>query len=243
MKLPLFFISDIHLSLKNSEEENKKRNFLIDFIHHVTEKKGSLFIVGDLFDFWFEYKYVMPKAYFDILAAFHQARSEGVDIYFIPGNHDYWTRDFAEKTIFTKVFHNGFTLETDGKRFLITHGDGLLTRDTGYRIIKKLFRNKVFVFLYRCLHPDLGYMLAQLISRTGNHNPHSEEYNQSVIKELKEIAQNHKDNGIDYIIMGHYHQTKMVDLGHGFLIVLGDWIRFHSFGYFDGNEFSLNYWR
>ena len=243
MNSPLFFISDIHLSLTNSEEEKQKRNHLINFIHHVTEKKGSLFIVGDLFEFWFEYKFVMPKAYFDILTAFHQARSNGVEIYFIPGNHDYWTREFAEKTIFTQVFQDGYTLELNSKKFLIIHGDGLLSRDMGYRALRKLFRNRLFVFLYRWLHPDLGYKIAQWISRTGNHRSHSDEYNEAVIRELKEIAQDHGNNGVDYIIMGHYHQTKQVDLENGSLVILGDWLRFHSFGYFDGNEFSLNYWR
>ena len=243
MRLPLFFISDIHLHLTNSGEEKEKRELLINFIHHVSEQKGSLFIVGDLFDFWFEYKYVMPKAYFDILSACYQAKSNGVEIYFIPGNHDYWTRDFAEKTVFAEVYHDGHTLEVNGKRFLIIHGDGLLSRDAGYRTLKRLFRNRFFVFLYRWLHPDLGYKVAQWISNTGDHKPHSEEYNKTVIDELKKFAQNHENNGFDYIIMGHYHQTKRVNLEQGTLIILGDWIRLHSFGYFDGKKFSLNYWR
>ena len=243
MNLPLFFISDIHLSLTNSDEEKQRRNDLIEFIRHVTEQKGSLFIVGDLFDFWFEYKYVMPKAYFDILSTFYQARSKGIEIYIIPGNHDYWTREFAEEILFTQVYPEGYSLESNGKKFLIFHGDGLLSRDTGYRVLRKLLRNRLFVFLYRWLHPDWGYAIARWISKTGDHSPHSDEYNELVIKELKEIGQNHGNNGVDYIVMGHYHQTKQVNLENGSLVILGDWIRFHSFGYFDGNEFSLNYWR
>lgn len=243
MNLPLFFISDIHLGLKNSNTELQKRERLIDFIHHVAEKRGSLFIVGDLFDFWFEYKYVMPKAYFDVLAALYQARRQNVDIYFVPGNHDYWTREFAEKTIFTEVYSDGHTLELDGKKFLIVHGDGLLSRDGGYRVLRRLFRNRLFVFLYRWLHPDWGYAIARWISKTGDHRPHSQEFNDTVVRELRQFAENHDNEGVDYIVMGHYHQARQIDLGDASLIILGDWLRYDSFGYFDGNEFSLNYWR
>lgn len=243
MNLPLFFVSDIHLSLTNSEDEEYKRKQLIDFLRHISEAKGSLFIVGDLFDFWFEYKYVMPRAYFDVLTALYQVKSSGVDIYFVPGNHDFWTGDFAEKTIFTDVYPEGSVFSVNGKKFLIVHGDGLLSRDGGYRALRWLFRNKVFVFFYRLLHPDLAYSIAKWISNKGDHTPHTDEYNDTVIQELTDYAQNHGNNGVDFVIMGHYHQAKEVDLGNGSLVVLGDWLKFHSFGYFDGNEFSLNYWR
>ncbi|MEE9166334.1 MAG: UDP-2,3-diacylglucosamine diphosphatase [Candidatus Neomarinimicrobiota bacterium] len=240
---PLFFISDIHLGLKNSNYELRKRERLAEFVRHVVEKKGSLFIVGDLFDFWFEYKYVMPKAYFDILTVLYEAKRKGVKIYFIPGNHDYWTGEFAEKIIFTEVYPDGCTLEFNGKRFHIIHGDGLLSRDGAYRALRRLFRNKLFVFFYRWLHPDWGYSIAKWISRTGNHKAHSEEYDEAVLKELKEFASNHGSDGVDFVIMGHYHQARQVDLGSTSLVILGDWLKYHSFGYFDGNEFSLNYWR
>ena len=185
----------------------------------------------------------MAKAYFDVLTALYRARLNGVDIYFIPGNHDFWTGEFAEDILFTKVYPKGHIFEVNGKKLLIIHGDGLLSRDKGYRVLRGLFRNRLFVALYRILHPDLGYTFARWISKAGNHTPHSDEYNQAVVTELKEVARNHNNQGIDYIVMGHYHQAKKVSLGDGSLVILGDWISLNSFGYFDGDEFSLNYWR
>lgn len=243
MKHPLYFISDIHLRLTISEIEKEKRRHLKNFINHVQEKNGSLFIVGDLFDFWFEYNYVIPKAYFDVLATLHEAKKNGLDIYYIPGNHDFWVKDFASETLFTQIYPDGFTLECQGKKFFITHGDGLLSRDRGYRIFKKIITSRFFIFLFHWVHPDLGYKFAHWFSRRSRHYEHPEEYNIAVISELTEYANNHFQDGIDYFITGHYHQTKEVDTDNGKLIVLGDWISYRSFGYFDGEELSLNYWR
>jgi UDP-2,3-diacylglucosamine hydrolase len=136
MKLPLYFISDVHLNLNDSANEVEKRERLIEFVLYVSKTGGTLFIVGDLFDFWFEYKYVMPKAYFDVLTALNDAKSNGVDLHFIPGNHDCWGREFLDETLFKKVYPEGATLDIKGKRFLICHGDGLLSWDRGYRVLR-----------------------------------------------------------------------------------------------------------
>lgn len=243
MNLPLFFISDIHLRLSRSEEEKAKRNQLVAFVDHVIERGGTLFIVGDLFDFWFEYKYVMPKAYFDVLTALYRARLKGVDIFFVPGNHDFWYLDFMKENIFTGVSTDGYSIEVNGKKFSILHGDGLLSWDRGYRLLRSLIRNRAFISLYRWLHPDIGYIIGRAISRSGRHHVHTQEYNDTVIGELKEFARTRIEDGVDFVVMGHYHQVRKVDLGSGTLMVLGDWIRYRSFGYFDGHDLSLNYWR
>ncbi|MFQ6615685.1 MAG: UDP-2,3-diacylglucosamine diphosphatase [Fidelibacterota bacterium] len=243
MNLPLFFVSDIHLRLSPSEDEKTKRDQLIAFIDHVVDKEGTLFIVGDLFDFWFEYKFVMPKAYFDVLTALYRARLKGVDIFFVPGNHDFWFLDFMQKNIFSDISSDGYSIEVSGKKFEILHGDGLLSWDRSYRLLRGLLHSRIFVSLYRWLHPDIGYVIGRAISRSGRHHVHTQEYNDAVIGELKEFAGTYFQDGTDFVIMGHYHQVRKVDLGNGTLIVLGDWIRYRSFGYFDGRELSLNYWR
>ena len=168
MKLPLYFISDVHLSMNGSASEAEKRRHLSKFIGHVAETSGTLFIVGDLFDFWFEYKHVIPKAYFDILTVLNEAKLNGVDLHFVPGNHDFWMREFLDKTLFKEVHSDGVTTEIAGKRFLISHGDGLLSWDRGYRILRSVLRNRLFIFLYRWLHPDLGYAIAKHFSRTSS---------------------------------------------------------------------------
>jgi len=173
MKLPLYFISDVHLNLNSSANEVEKRERLIEFVRYVSKTGGTLFIVGDLFDFWFEYKHVMPKAYFDILTALNDAKLNGVDLHFIPGNHDCWGREFLDETLFNKVYPEGVTLDIKGKRFLISHGDGLLSWDRGYRVLRSVLRNRVFVFLYRWLHPDIGYAIAKNFSRNDDYDHYS----------------------------------------------------------------------
>ncbi len=243
MKLPLFFISDIHLRLTVSDDESEKRKHLINFISHVADEQGTLFVVGDLFDFWFEYKYVIPHAYFDVLTSLHQARLNGVDIFFIPGNHDFWTRDFTQETIFSEIYPDGVSLEESSGKFLIIHGDGLLSWDFGYRTFRKIIRSSLFTWLYRWIHPDIGYAIGRWISRTGRHPAHTKEYDDRVIADLTEYAVEKFRDGMDYIIMGHYHQVKKIKINGGTLVILGDWLTHRSFGYFDGKEFSLNYWR
>lgn len=243
MNLPLFFISDVHLRLSGSEEETVKRNQLGAFINHVVDKRGTLFIVGDLFDFWFEYKFVMPKAYFDVLTDLYRARLKGIDIFFVPGNHDFWYLDFVKDTIFTGVSSDGYSIEVSGKKFKILHGDGLMSWDRGYRLFRGLLRNKIFVGLYRWIHPDIGYLIGRSISRSGRHHVHTQKYNDEVIAELTDFAHTYFQDGADFVVMGHYHQVRKVDAGDGTLVVLGDWIQYRSFGYFDGTELSLNYWR
>ena len=142
----MYFISDVHLSMNGSADEVVKRKHLNKFIHHVIKTGGTLFIVGDLFDFWFEYKYVIPKAYFDVLTILNKAKLNGVSLHFVPGNHDYWGREFLNETLFDKVYPNGITTEVAGKQFHISHGDGLLSWDRGYRTLRSLLRNRIFIF-------------------------------------------------------------------------------------------------
>ena len=126
----------------------------------------------------------MPKAYFDILTVLNDAKLNGVNLHFIPGNHDFWGREFLDETLFNKVYPEGVTLDIKGKRFLITHGDGLLSWDRGYRVLRSVMRNRVFVFLYRWLHPDIGYAIAKNFSRNDDYDRYSAEQKEKIVKEL-----------------------------------------------------------
>jgi len=243
VNLPYFFISDVHLRLIITPEEREKRETLIRFIKHVTDSKGTLIIVGDFFDFWFEYKYVMPKAYFDVLTALYQAKQSGIEIHYVLGNHDFWAADFDHNEIFTNIYKKELIIKINGEKFHVIHGDGLLSKDRSYRILRSIIRNRFFIFLFRLIHPDIGYQIARWVSRRGRHNTYSKEHNDAVVNELSDIAGSFLENDADYVIMGHYHQVKHRNLEKGNLILLGDWIKHRSFGYFDGNDFSMNYWK
>lgn len=242
MDLPLFFISDIHLMLHPQGRENTKQEKLFHFLDHVVKSKGTLFIVGDLFDFWFEYQHVMPKVYFPFLAKLHQVRQAGIEVHFLLGNHDYWVMDFITDTLMTKTYFNDTTFESNGRKFYLTHGDGLLSWDSAYRVLKKIIRNRWFIKCFRSLHPNVGYRFANWISKKGQHYVHTDEYNNRIVEDLMVFAQHKFDNGYNYVITGHYHQTRTVDRDNNKLIILGDWINYYSYAIFDGNDLVLKTW-
>ena len=153
MKLPLYFISDIHLKLTLDKAETDRRKKLYRLLDKICETGGTCFFVGDLFDFYFEYPDVIPKAYIDFYEKASHMKKNGVDLHFKTGNHDHWFLDFLEQNIMTKVYTDDIDMEVNGKRFFITHGDGILSWDHGYRLLKKVIRSKIFITIF------VGYIL------------------------------------------------------------------------------------
>jgi|TARA_Y100000031_G_C8201489_1_gene376407 UDP-2,3-diacylglucosamine hydrolase len=242
MELPLYFISDLHLRLDPSDEEIQRQKRLFHFFRHIAKTKGTLFIVGDLFDFYFEYKDVIPKDYFQFYMEINRLKESGVNTHFILGNHDFWVMDFMKTTLMHKVHDVDLEFTVNEKNFLLTHGDGLLSWDWGYRILKKIIRSRLFVWCYRWLHPNLGYWIAKKISGDRKHYIHSDEYNDKVLNDLEVFAQDKIENGVDYILCGHYHQASEKLISSGKLLILGDWFTFDSYAVFDGENLVLKRW-
>ncbi len=242
METPLYFISDVHLMLKSSAEEEKKQAKLLSFFSHIADTGGSLFILGDFFEFYFEYPHVIPKMFFPILSKLHQLKEAGVEIHFMTGNHDYWIQDFITSFLSTKSYMDDTIITSNGKTFYLTHGDGLLSWDRGYRALKRLIRNRLFIWCYRWVHPTIGYKFAEWISTKGRHYEHTAEYNQKVIAELKAHAETITKDDVDFFICGHYHQTVAEPIEGGQLFILGDWISYCSYGVFDGTTMALKEW-
>ena len=242
METPLYFISDVHLMLNTSVEEEQKRTRLISFFSHISETGGTLFILGDFFEFYFEYPHVIPKAFFPVFSKLFQLKHSGVDIHFIVGNHDYWIQDFITKTLTTKSYMSDTLIKVSGKTFYLSHGDGLLSWDKGYRALKKVIRNKIFIWLYRWLHPTIGYKIADWVSHQGRHYVHTDEYNQKVISELKTHAESIIKDDVDYVVFGHYHQIVDEPVANGRMYIIGDWLRYFSYGVFDGVEMKIEKW-
>ena len=145
MDLPIYFISDIHLMLERSESEVSRQNKLFQFFSFVKESGGTLVINGDLFDFYFEYKDVIPKVYVPFYHEILKLREAGVKVHFVLGNHDYWVRDFITDTLFDYTYFSDTQFEINGKKFYVTHGDGYLSWDLGYRILKSLIHSRIFI--------------------------------------------------------------------------------------------------
>ena len=152
MDLPVYFISDIHLMLKRTESAIKREEILYSFFDHVKNSGGTLFINGDLFDFYFEYQDVIPKVYAPFYYQILKLRESGVKVHYVLGNHDFWVMDFINDYLFDEVYKNDLKIDIAEKTFYITHGDGYLSWDRSYRVLKRFIRSRLFIWLYRSLH-------------------------------------------------------------------------------------------
>lgn len=229
--------------LNRTKSEAKREEILFSFFDHVRKTGGTLIINGDLFDFYFEYKYVIPKVYSHFYYQILKLRESGVKVHYVLGNHDYWVMDFINDTLFDEVYDDDVKIKIGGKTFYITHGDGFLSWDKSYRALKRLIRSRLFIWFYRSLHPSIGYSFANWVSKKGEHYAHSDEYNKKILNEMRIQAKPYLDNGCDYFISGHYHQAKELDMKNGKLLILGDWLNFFSYAKFDGNDLKLCFWK
>ena len=236
----MYFISDVHLGLGSSEEEREKELRLVKFLDHLPNDASQLFIVGDLFDAWFEYRTVIPKGFHRLFVALEDLSSKGVLIHYLAGNHDYWIRDFFPEHLGMKTYHDAFDIVVDGKKIHIHHGDGLASNDTGYRILKKILRNRLNIWLYSWLHPDIGIPLARSSSRKSRHHTSSKTFGED--DNMVRYAQEKINEGYDFVIMGHRHQPVRKELGSGIYINLGDWITHNTYAELQNGEIALKCW-
>ena len=240
----LYFISDIHLHCYHSESETRKKNYLFDFFREVQNNKGILYIVGDMFDFWFEYKHVIPRHFFKVLRYLQEMVESGCEVHILAGNHDYWFESFFPGELGVKVHLEHVEAEFNGKSFLITHADGILKQERGYRFMKKILRNRFIITMFRMIHPDLAFRIAKFFSARSRHltlrNPDLVE---DGLRELLEYGEKKINEGYQYVVTGHFHLPTEHQYEQGKIINLGDWIRYFTFGYFDGDELSLCYWK
>jgi UDP-2,3-diacylglucosamine hydrolase len=233
----IYFISDIHLGLYERSKDRERENLLLAFLDKIKHDCRSLIIVGDLFDYWFEYKYVVPKYFYRTLAKLHELRDSGIEIDYLMGNHDFGHLDFFKNELNIDIHFGDIEREFGSKRFYISHGDGKALNDTGYRILKNILRAKWANKLYRYIHPDLGIRIAAGSSQKSRNYTGKKYYGEQDGMELfaeKKIAE-----GFDYVIMGHRHKLLNKRIGTGYYINLGDWLVNPHYGRFDGENFEL----
>ena len=236
-----YFISDIHLGAGNKKSEKIKERALLNFLDHVGQYGDQLVIVGDLFDFWFEYRSVIPRGYTRAICGLARLRELGKEIHYVAGNHDFWMRNFLNKELGFKIHYDDFELEMNDKRFYIMHGDGVAKHDKGYRFLKRVFRNKINIFLYSLLHPDLGIPLAQWVS--GISRNHTSFSGPPEDHDYVELAMQKFELGFDYFLFGHLHSPKIQMFGQKVYINLGDWINNFTYAIYDGEDLALKTWQ
>lgn len=237
MKESYLFISDIHLGLQSKEIERNKERLLVKFLEYAKVEAKELFIVGDLFDYWFEYKRVYQKGFFRTLTALQDITEAGIKLHYFIGNHDFMHYNFFKEEIGAIVYDNPVERVLNNKKFFIGHGDGLVKNDTGYNILKKIMRNKTLQSLYSWIHPDIGIAIASNTSKSSRGYTAKKDY--GGLDGLFEAAQNKIDAGFDYVIFGHLHQRQFEKYKNGTYINLGSWLDAPCYGIFDDNNFKI----
>lgn len=244
-KEKIFFLSDFHLGAPNAAKSLEREKNIVRFLDEIKMEATEIFILGDLFDFWYEYRRVVPRGFVRILGKLAELTDKGIRIHFFVGNHDMWMKDYFQKELNITVYFEPHPFEYEGKRFLIGHGDGLGPGDKGYKFIKKLFRNPTCQWLFGILPPAIGIGMADYFSRksraqTGmTDETFLGEDKEWLVIYSKEIL---KQQHFDYFVFGHRHLPLDIKLSENSRYVnLGDWIKYNSYAVFENGELSLRY--
>jgi UDP-2,3-diacylglucosamine hydrolase len=237
MRDTIYFVSDLHLGAGTPSEEERKKEKFIRFLQLVRQNGKALYIVGDLFDFWFEYKNAIPKTELELLVALKNITLMGVPVIYLAGNHDYWHRDFFQKYLGVTIEKGDVVLNHEGEKSFVTHGDGKARSDWGYRIIKALFRHPINIWLYRLLPVDWAFPLARLVS--GSSRRWSEQREKEQLPEYEAFARQKFAEGFDAVILAHSHWPELRAAEGRTILNIGDFMYHFTYGVLKGKEFQL----
>jgi len=239
----IYFASDQHFGVPNLQESRKREEKFIRWLDEIKKDAQILFLMGDLFDFWHEWKYVVPKGYIRVLGKIAELKDSGIAIYFFVGNHDLWMKNYFEEELGIPVYFEKRYYEISDKKFLLAHGDGLGPGDKGYKRMKKIFTNPLAQWAFRWLHPDIAMRIANYMSQKNKLISGVED--QKFLGEDKEFLIQYskeklKTEDIDYFVFGHRHLPLIFDLENGAKYInLGDWIVYFTYGVYDGRSFEV----
>ena len=249
----IYFLSDFHLGAPDHASSLVREKRIVKFLDEIKMDAVHIFILGDLFDFWYEYKKVVPKGFVRILGKLAELTDAGIKIDFFVGNHDMWMKGYFEKELNIQVHHHPEEFDLAGKKFFIGHGDGLGPKDHRYKFIKKVFRNKFSQWLFGILHPGFGIGIADYFSsKSRNATGKTDEAFLGEDKEWLIIfsRQMLQTKHYDYFIFGHRHlpidfklnDPEIIGTGASRYINLGDWIKYNSYAVFDGEKLELKFY-
>ncbi len=239
----IYFASDNHLGAPNKKASLPREKKFVAWLDEIKKDAAAIFLMGDLFDFWFEYKTVVPKGFTRTLGKLAEISDSGIPIYYFVGNHDLWMNGYFEEELNIPVYHKPKEFTFNDTSFFIGHGDGLGPGDKGYKRMKKVFTNRFCKWLFRWLHPDLGVKLAQYLSVENKLISGEDdakflgEDNEWLVQYCKrKQSEKHRD----FYIFGHRHLPLEIALeNNSKYINLGDWINYYTYGVFDGTTIEL----
>ena len=251
VKQNTYFISDLHLGAPSLEQSQQRERKVVDFLKSIEDDCATLYIVGDLFDYWFEYKRVVPRGHTRLLGTLANMADKGMQLHVFTGNHDLWMTDYLEEELGATVHHQPLRIQLGKGQFYIAHGDGLGPGDLKYKMIKRIFTNPVCQWLYRRLHPNFGVGFAARMSRASRNSQSDDDHAFLGDKErqLQHSLSVLENENIDFFIYGHRHHLKDLPITRerkdgtkidSRYVVLGDWISIDSFAKWDGTTLTTS---
>jgi len=239
----IYFASDFHLGVPDHATSLAREKKIVAWLDSLQSDIHSLYLLGDIFDFWFEYRHTIPKGFVRLQGKLAEMRDQGIPVFFFTGNHDMWMFDYFKKEMGITIYRDPLELSIGNHKLLIGHGDGLGPGDTTYKVLKKFFNSSFCQWLFRWIHPNLGMALAHYWSRKSRiSNLKREEKFQGEEHEflLTWCREQEKMNHHDYYIFGHRHLALDLKVGEGSRYLnLGEWVHFSPFAVYDGQTLTL----
>ena len=242
-KSNIYFASDFHLGVPTYEKSLEREKDLVRWLDHIKSDALEIFLVGDIFDFWFEYDHVVPKGYVRLLGQIAKLTDKGIPVHVFTGNHDLWMRHYFEEELGCKVYHGPQVFHFNDKACYIAHGDGLGPGDKGYKFIKKVFASPICQWLFARLHPNFSFWLAQTSSKKSRlHTALDDEKYLGDDKEWLAVFAREKleKEHFDYFVFGHRHYPIDIQVGENSRYInLGEWMNYCTYAEFDGENLKL----
>lgn len=238
----VFFASDFHLGAPSAAKSRERERKIVRWLEQIREEAAAIFLMGDLFDFWFEYKHAVPKGGIRLQGKLAELSDSGIPLTIFTGNHDMWMKNYFPDELGIPVFRHPKTIQVGNCRFLIGHGDGLGPGDKRYKIMKRVFQSPFSYWLYSWVHPDIGIKLAQVWSNKSRaKNKGKDEIFLGENEWLLAYCRyKEKQTHHDYYVFGHRHLPLHLEVGdNSYYINLGEWINYYTYGVFDGHNMEL----
>lgn len=244
----LYFASDFHLGVPHYDGSKEREAKIVAWLDSIKNDATEIFLVGDIFDFWFEYASVIPKGFIRLQGKLAELSDAGIKLYFFKGNHDMWVFDYFKNELDLQIISDELIIERNGKRFFIHHGDGVGDGDRAYKILKNFFRSKFCQWLFARIHPNLGIGIANYWSsksRLANNKnlwkPDDAFETEWALKAYQDIQKEFGD--FDFLIFGHRHNPFIIPLNENTTYVnLGEWVNDSYYAKFDGEKMELKKW-
>lgn len=242
---PIYFLSDAHLGSLAIEHGRMHERRLVNFLDSIKHKARAVYLLGDMFDFWYEYRNVVPKGYTRLLGKISELTDLGIEVHYFYGNHDLWQHDYFEKECGMIIHRHNEVVELNGQTFYLAHGDGLGSRDRRFKLLRSIFHSKTCQWLFSALHPRWGVSFglewakrSRLKRIDGKEPPYQGEEKEDLVRFAKDYLITHPD--INFFIFGHRHiELDLMISRTARVIILGDWINEFSYAVFDGEQLFL----